>query len=309
MFKFIDIENNELTSQIKSLILGDINDNNTELLQLIRNPIYEFNINQSSRMVNYYENKGFINSTRENERGKRRFSIIDTMLFNFSIWCKTNGYTDDFIRELNIRLNESEPSVKISSFEMMLMITSITLNIKDYWLKINTSNKEMLTDSVEIGFESLDNHRGFHFSEQLRSQFFNGMNSEGSLKLNGKSTKFLQPFIYNIDKYRNRLGLPLISEENFRLINEFGISAKLIDLGDAKKLNRLPIDYLSKKYDILLEQEDNSLFGIEIKYLGENNYIPTNIRRELVVKNIEELKNMLEQEIKMVVKMRKKFIK
>ena len=303
------LEDNELTNQVKSLILSDLANDNMELLELMRNPSYEFNINQSSRMVNYYENKGFINSTRENERGKRRFSLIDTMLFNFSICSKVNGFSDDFIRELNIRLDESEPSVKITSFEMMLMITGITLNIKDYWLNINTSNKEKLTDPIAIDFESLDTNRGFHSSEQLRNQFFNGMHGEGSLKLNGKSTKFLQPFIYKIDKYRKRLGLPLISESNFRLINEYGMGTKLIDESDAKKLNKLPIEELTKSYDILLERDDNSLFGIEIKYLGKNNYIPSNIRGEFLVKDMDELKNAVEREIKMIEKVRKKFTK
>ena len=308
MFKYFNIENNELTNEIKSLILSDINKNNTELLQLIQNPIYEFNINQSSRMINYYESKGFIFSSRQNDKGKRRFSITDVMIFQFSMHLKFIGYSEDFIKELNIRLNEPDPSFKISEFELMLVISSISLNIKDYWLTIESSNKEQLTDSIAINFQSKNSDSSFYFSEKIRQQFFNGLNGQGSLKLSGKTTKFLPPYIYNIDKYRKRLGIPLVSERNFQLINESGLSTKLIDESDAKKLNKLPIEYLTKKYDFLLEREDNSLYGIELKYLGKDNYIPSNIRNEILVKTFDDLKNALENEIKMIEKFRKKFI-
>lgn len=308
MFKSLKIEHNELTNQVKSLIMKDLAEDNTELLELIRNPIFEFDINQSSRMINYYESKGFISSTRENEKGKRRFSLKDAMIFHISMYLKFIGYSEDFIRELNIRLNESEPSENISAYELMLMITGITLNVKDFWIKIETSNKEKLTDSITIDFLSKDSEPSFHISEQIRQQFFNGMYGQGSLKLSGKTTKFLPPFIYNIDKYRKLLGITLVSERNFRLIAEAGFGNKLIDQSDANKLNKLPIEYLTKKYDILLEREDNSLFGIELKYLGKDNYIPPKIRTEVLVKNLDELKNALEQEIKMIEKFRKKFI-
>jgi DNA-binding transcriptional MerR regulator len=309
MLKRLKIEDNELTNQVKSLILSDLAADNTEFLELIRNPIFEFDTNQSSRMLNYYESKGFLRSTRETEKGKRRFSITDVMILQFSTWHKVIDFSEDFVRELNIQLNEPEPSERISAYELMLMITGITLNVKDFWLKIETLNKEKLTDSITIDFLSKDSDPSFHISEQLRQQFFNGMNGEGSLKLDGKSAKFLPPFIYNIDKYRKRLGLPLVSERNFRLIDEGGFSTKLIDESDANKLNKLPIEYLTKRYDILLEREDNSLFGIELKYLGKDNYIPPNIRTELLVKDLDDLRNALEQEIKMIEKLRKKFSK
>jgi hypothetical protein len=93
------------------------------------------------------------------------------------------------------------------------------------------------------------------------------------------------------------------------LIDEGGFSTKLIDESDANKLNKLPIEYLTKRYDILMEREDNSLFGIELKYLGKDNYIPPNIRTELLVKDLDDLRNALEQEIKMIEKLRKKFTK
>jgi DNA-binding transcriptional MerR regulator len=308
MFKYINTENNELTNEIKTLILSDINDNNTELLQLIRNSIFEFNINQSSRMINYYESKGFIFSSRQNDKGKRRFSITDVMIFQFSMHLKFIGYSEDFIKELNIRLNEPNPSFKISEFELILIISSISLNIKDYWLQIESSNKEQLTDSIAINFQSKNSDSSFYFSEKIRQQFFNGLNGQESLKLSGKTTKFLPPFIYNIDKYRKRLGIPLVSAKNFQLINESGLSTKLIDESDAKKLNKLPIEYLTKKYDFLLERDDNSLYGIELKYLGKDNYIPSNIRNEMLVKSFDDLIKVLEQEIKMIEKFRKKFI-
>jgi DNA-binding transcriptional MerR regulator len=259
-------------------------------------------------MINYYESKGFIFSSRQNDKGKRRFSITDVMIFQFSMYLKSNGYSEDFIKELNIRLNEPDPSFKISEFELVLMISSISLNIKDYWLTIESSNKEQLTDSIAINFQSKNSDSSFYFSEKIRQQFFNGLNGQESLKLSGKTTKFLPPFIYNIDKYRKRLGIPLVSAKNFQLINESGLSTKLIDESDAKKLNKLPIEYLTKKYDFLLEREDNSLYGIELKYLGKDNYIPSNIRNEILVKTFDDLKNALENEIKMIEKFRKKFI-
>ncbi len=275
------------------------------LMNLIRNPQFEFDLNLSSRMLNYHETNGFIRFHRVGTAGKRRFSLVNALGFQFSLYLKRMGFNNDEIAQLNEVLNIKDER-GVSDWEMVIYIGSATLGHVDIWIKLTPNIVPGAGKGNDIELTTDENEDYFHLSKELRETFFNG---QGNILLSGKSASFLPRFVYMIDKVRDQLGWEKLSPDNFKLVQEFGEekAEKFIDSNAVMVVNQLPPSEYSKIYDIIHRDEKGNHFGIEIKPLKINPQ--TRFRSDKLTTNVEELKQAIDAELRFLQRMKEKLSK
>ncbi len=273
------------------------------LMLLIRNPQFEFDLNLSSRMLNYHESNGFIRFHREGQAGKRRFSLVNAIGFQFSLYLKRIGLSNDEISDLNELLNSKDEN-GISDWDLVVYLGALAIGQFEVWLRKESNPIPINENKIKV--ESNGENDDFQLSNELRGTFFNG---QGNILLRGKSASFLPNLIYQVDKVRKNLGWDQLSSDNFTLIQEFGEekAEKFIDSEDVMVLNQLPITEYTKMYDIIHRDDKGNHFGIEIKFLKINP--KTKFRSDKLTSNIEELKQAIQDELRFFQKMREKLNK
>ncbi len=275
------------------------------LMHLIRNPQFEFDLNLSSRMLNYHETNGFIRFHREGTAGKRRFSLVNALGFQFSLYLKRMGLNNVEIAQLNEVLNKKD-GLGVSDWDMVIYIGSATLGHVDVWIKRTPNLIPGAGKGNDIELTTDKNEDCFHLSKELRETFFNG---QGNILLSGKSASFLPRFVYEIDKVRDQLGWDKLSPDNFKLVQEFGEekAEKFIDSNAVMVVNQLPPSEYTKIYDIIHRDEKGNHYGIEIKPLKINPQ--TRFRSDKLTTNVEELKQALDAELRFLQRMIEKLSK
>jgi DNA-binding transcriptional MerR regulator len=296
----------EYTEELKGLegLLKTQNESDG-LMNLIRNPQFEFDLNLSSRMLNYHETNGFIHFHREGTAGKRRFSLVNALGFQFSLYLKRMGLNNDEIAQLNEVLYKKDGR-GVSDWDMVIYIGSATLGHVDVWIKRTPNLIPGAGKGNDIELTTDENEEYFHLSKELRETFFNG---QGNILLSGKSASFLPRFVYEIDKVRDQLGWDKLSPDNFKLVQEFGVekAEKFIDSNAVMVVNQLPPSEYTKMYDIIHRDDKGNHFGIEIKPLKINPQ--TRFRSDKLTTNVEELKQAIDAELKFLQRMKEKLSK
>jgi DNA-binding transcriptional MerR regulator len=300
---YLQIEPTEDFTSIKKLL--NAQNEPDGLMNLIRNPQFEFDLNLSSRMLNYHESNGLIRFHREGTAGKRRFSLANALGFQFSLYLKRMGLNNDEIAQFNEVLNRRDER-GISDWDLVVYIGSLTISQVDIWIKRTINLIPGMGKGREIELTTDENEDFFHLSKELRETFFNG---QGNISLNGKTASFLPRFVLEIDKVRDHLGWEKLSSDNFKLVKEFGEekAEKFIDSNAVMALNQLPPSEYTKIYDIIHRNEKGNYFGIEIKYLKIKP--KTRFQSDKLTTNMEELKQAIEVELKFLEKMREKINK
>ncbi|MCL9980727.1 MAG: hypothetical protein NBV77_04705 [Bacteroidia bacterium] len=270
------------------------------LMNLIRNPQFEFDLNLSSRMLNYHESNGFIRFHREGTAGKRRFSLVNAIGFQFSLYLKRIGLSNDAIGQLNALLYEKSEN-GICDWDKVMYYGAITLSKTEVWVKRFPNSIPGSGKGNDIELTTEDSDEYFHLSKEIRENFFNG---QGNIILSGKSSSFLPKLVFEIDQVRDQLGWDKLSPDNFKLVKEFGEekAEKFIDSSAVMMLNQLPPSEYTKIFDIIHRDEKGNHFGIEIKPIKINPQ--TRFRSEKLTTNAEELKQAIEAELKFLQRMR-----
>jgi DNA-binding transcriptional MerR regulator len=299
----LQIEQTEELNAIEALL--KVQNESDGLMNLIRNPQFEFDLNLSSRMLNYHETNGFIRFHREGTAGKRRFSLVNALGFQFSLYLKRIGLSNDLIAQLNSLLNEKDEK-GICDWDKSVYFGAVALGIIEVKVKKLLSPIPGAGKGNDIELTTDENEDYFNLSKELRETFFNG---QGNILLSGKSASFLPRFVFEIDKLRNQLGWEKLSPDNFKLVQEFGEekAEKFIDSNAVMVLNQLPPSEYTKMFDIIHRDEKGNHFGIEIKPLKLNP--KTRFRSDKLTTNMEELKQAIEAELRFLQKMLEKLNK
>lgn len=298
--KYIDlVETTEiqiLTDRLADQMVPD------KLMELIQNPKYEFNSGQSSRMLNYYEQNGFLQFHREGS-GKRRLSLSNILSFKFCLYLKRHDLSNSKIAAIIEKLNEKDQK-GISEWDLLVYMCSTLISMHDFWLdKTENFNHDSIID-IKIFLSATESEHSFPLTQEIRDTFFNG---QGNMTLSGKSATFLPHFIYQIDFIRNKLKWPQLSPDNFKLISDFGEekAGNFIDTKASEAVNNLPISEYKKIFDILHKDEVGNIYGIEIKLLN----VGKNLQTDKLTTDLPELFDAIQQEIRFLQKMKLKLSK
>lgn len=299
----LNIEKSEQLTMLKEFL--EAQNEADGLMDIIRNPQFEFSLNLTSRMLNYHESQGFIRFHREGKAGKRRFSFVNALGFQFSQYLKRNGINNNLIAQLNEMLNEKGKH-GVSDWDLVVYYASVTIGLNEIWVKKSATPISGLGIGNDIELTTTENEDYFHLSKILRETFYNG---QGNLILTGKTPSFLPKFVFEIDKVRDQLGWDKLSPDNFKLVQEFGEgkAEKFIDSNAVMAINNLPVSKIEKMYDIIHQDEKGNWYGIDIKSLRINP--GKRIRFDKLTKSSEELAQAIEDEIKFLQKMRDKLSK
>ena len=276
----LEIWSSELLDKVQAYLNSEESKNGASLLRLIQNSNIEFDVNQSSRMLNYYEEKGFIKAYRIGN-GKRRFSMSDVLAFGFSLYLNQIGLPDAEIKKYNDLIHKKQKNGH-TEFDLAIFYAVVILGLEDLWLFRTEDNQQHL-----LTIRNREEKAYFALSEEIRKLL---SDPENKVFENARLFKFIPEFLNEIDKIRNQIGIPLLNEHLFNLSQEVGIEkvVKDFDLEQSNVLQQLPFNALKKKFKFYLKNEEDELFGINIELVGKREYIPSAFEGK-VFKSLEEL--------------------
>jgi DNA-binding transcriptional MerR regulator len=280
----LEIWSSELLDKVQAYLNSEESKNGASLLRLIQNSNIEFEVNQSSRMLNYYEEKGFIKAYRIGN-GKRRFSMSDVLAFGFSLYLNQIGLPDAEIKKYNDLIHKKQKNGH-TEFDLAIFYAVVILGLEDLWLFRSEDNQQHL-----LTIRNREEKAYFALSEEIRKLL---SDPENKVFENARLFKFIPEFLNEIDKIRNQIGIPLLNEQLFNLSQEVGIEkvVKDFDLENANVLQQLPFNALKKKFKFYLKNEEDELFGINIELVGKREYIPSAFEGK-VFKSLEELNDKI----------------
>lgn len=283
----IQLENSEILkkadSYIKKLQASD------GLMNLIINPKYEFNLNLSSRMLNYHDKNGFIKFHRDGDAGKRRFSLSNAVGFEFSMYLKSIGFKNSEITQYNEVLHEKDEN-GFSDLDKIVYFGSILFGLTELWVIQLPLLKTPLNYRNIIHLTTAHRNNSLNLNSLLRQMFFDDL---GNLKLSKKSQPFLRNYISEIDKCRGVLKLePLLDIQNGFVDSDYS-SQNPETLLYSKQFS---LSYYNKIYDLLYRDDKNNLFGIKIEHL-KTMHNPIYDSKVKLITKLEQLKQAIEEEI------------
>ncbi len=287
--KLLRYEHSEELSKVHQMLNST---KSKKLLELIQNPKFEFDIHQSSRMLNYFEKNGFIKFHREGN-GKRRFSLSNAVAFYFSQYLKELGKSNSEIAEI-IQVIDNPDNNGNSELDELIFIATLLLGNKE----LRVSLDEDAIDNISFKVRYDERKLNFSISKELRNIFFN---ENGITDTKGKLTNFLSLFLPEV--------ATLLGE-----MNPIDISSNAITKSDKLKssalsnslinLNQLPFSEYEGRYDIIHIDEDDNVFGIEVKQLKTS--INRNFKSEKITNTKDQLFKAIDDEINFLIKMKKK---
>ncbi len=287
--KLLRYEHSEELSKVHQMLNST---KSKKLLELIQNPKFEFDIHQSSRMLNYFEKNGFIKFHREGN-GKRRFSLSNAVAFYFSQYLKELGKSNSEIAEI-IQVIDNPDNNGNSELDELIFIATLLLGNKE----LRVSLDEDAIDNISFKVRYDERKLNFSISKELRNIFFN---ENGITDTKGKLTNFLSLFLPEV--------ATLLGE-----MNPIDISSNAITKSDKLKssalsnslinLNQLPFSEYEGRYDIIHIDEDDNVFGIEVKQLKTS--INRQFKSEKITNTKDQLFKAIDDEINFLIKMKKK---
>ncbi|MEI6697080.1 MAG: hypothetical protein WCO13_13560 [Bacteroidota bacterium] len=293
----IIFSNDSKIKLVEAKIISELKDNNLSFLRLIRNSSYEFDSNLSYRMLTYYSEQNIIRSFRASKKGKRKFSFSNIVSLEFALYLKKIGKQFEMIEQINNNIHKEDAKLKmLSPFDMAIMIASVFLSSQDFFLVLGESKMPGDGQSSKISLLSEGSEDNFNISAIIRKIT---QPDPDKSSLDVKTSNFFAEYTYNIDFIRNIVGMPLIDPENYKIINNIGVKQAIARMQRMDKLNINNLPFNNLLFDILYMNEENQLFGIEIKHLGQNYHIPEG-KQGLLVKTESDLFKMLLREMSMI---------
>lgn len=266
------------------------------LLELISNPKFEFDINQSSRMLNYFEKNGSIRFHREGN-GKRRFSLSNAIGFYISQFLKELGKSNFEISQIIDTINT--PNDKgISELVELIFVSTLLLGTKEFRIFQDEDNSNHSGNKLSLVVSSDYKETNFSISKVLRNLFFN---ENGSSVNKGKLISFLSLYLPEVLELLKEMNQLDINNNEIPKLNNANLGPSINSFAN---LNQLPFAEYEGRFDIIHVDQDDNVFGIEIKQLKIASI--RNVKSEKITVNKEQLNKAIDDEINFLIKMKKK---
>ncbi len=259
---------------------------------------YEFKTKLSAKQLNYYTASGIIGGVRLTSQGKRRFSFIDRIIVDLMMHLKALNYSDDDAKRAKEILQkfdyakryQDDGKIAYDQIDILVLMAAATLGKKDI---VITWNKE--NDNLQAFVNTNPIEESFNISKTIRDILFN---NDGKLNLDKKSEPFIYDFLYRVDELRETLNFDQLCPEKYVILKEIKGSnaSSYYEFNDISRLNIEPFDVLEKKYNYIYLNHSNSLFGININYLGEVSKSHSN--DEKLIKELEFLLDKIRNSLK-----------
>ena len=264
------------------------------LYSLLSDHSYLFDIDLSSRMLNYYESQGLLTFHRIG-KGKRRFSFTDIITYKIAQFIKDSNNNATAVPKLVQELNRISRAGS-SLINDCLALACILIGVRNLWVGIFFDSESsvfqiLVTDKQKNGYFDISNM----ICEVILSK-------EAKLEINSNSIKKLS-FGYELNKVIEKLRekskhsafiSPNNSESNRYWKDKINDnSTKSIQ----KFFSQRALNNLKQEFDLLYLDRNENLLGIAIKNIGSNYQDLRN--NEIVSETIEELTEAFRREIKL----------
>jgi hypothetical protein len=280
----VNFAGNAIAAMAFDAIMDRLSDEKFVLLDVMRESAYEFkNKKYSSRMLNHYENNGWVLANRNNPIGKRKFSLFGMLFLNLNVefygsLAKYNLNSKDNYEVLRNEFDfaKSVAGDLITPFELICLI-AISLHRVAFIDPQITSNK----NDVIITFSP--NNKGYSdFSKSIFDYIGEwSRNKTQSSKIKNSNTpdEFLVWLVYYIDQLRSKIGVNLLLPElynNLRVKNVIHVNQShrnIVANTDLFTLGEALMNHITDTKKRLVVDEDKNCYAVELKYLGKQNLI------------------------------------
>jgi DNA-binding transcriptional MerR regulator len=265
------------------------------IVSLLSDHSYLFDIDLSSRMLNYYESQGLLTFHRIGN-GKRRFSFTNIISYKIAQHIKDSNNNNNnasavpkLVQELN-KVSRAGSSI----LNDCLALACILIGVRNLWVGFffdaeSSVFQILVTDKQKNGYFDLSNI----VCEVI-------LNKEAKMDFNSNSIK-KSSFGYElsklIDKLRQKSKHPAFispnnseSNQNWKdRINDNSIKSI------QKFYSQRPLNSLKREFDLLYLDGNDNLLGIAIQNIGSNYQDFRN--NKIVSETIEELTEAFRREI------------
>ena len=262
-----------------------------EILDLIRDRNYELDTRHSSRMLNYWDEKGYVFAGRNGERGKRRFSLIDALNLEHAILSDNSRDIKNKLDQDSIMHVGFEKFQNITAMEFFILVSISLFGVRDIHLNRDFTNYKNGYVKQYISYEITEQPEHEWIMNVSQTVIEKLVDTNG--KLNMKNADVLAKQMLDfVTSMRKKLKIQPIHLENkgqnHELVFEELVATK-------------PINYLSRSNDFLYKSEDQDLIGINITYLGRNKTVIPDDEKYLE-HNLDEILERLKAKIKAMIK-------
>jgi DNA-binding transcriptional MerR regulator len=263
-----------------------------QLHSLLTDHTYLFDINLSSRMLNYYESLGMLTFHRIGS-GKRRFSFSDSISFRIAQYLKDAGLSSASVEKVIKEINKSN-KVGESILSDCLSLATILIGKSDLWVAFSKDQDDFqltITDKKQEGY--------FDLSDIVQAVLISNVSSFDPYNNLIKKSNFAYDLGNLIDKFRRKSKLDFLQTPNSPVSNQ-SWKEKINENSKSSIKNLIsqqPIDKLKREFDLLYLDANDNLIGVSIKNIGSNYQ---GIRdHKIVSQSIEELVDAYRSEIEL----------
>ena len=262
------------------------------LHSLLTDHTYLFDINLSSRMLNYYESLGILTFHRIGS-GKRRFSFTDSISFRIAQYLKDAGLNSTGVEKVIKEISKTN-KVGESILSNCLSLATILIGKSDIWVAFSKDQDAFqltITDKKQEGY--------FDLSNIVQAVLISSVSNLDPNNNSIKKSNFAYDLGNLIDKFRRKSKLDFLQTPNSPVSNQSW--KEKIDGNSISSIKNLisqqPIDKLKREFDLLYLDAKDNLIGVSIKNIGSNYQ---SIRdHKIVSQSIEELVDAFRSEIEL----------
>ena len=288
---------NQNENKVLYQILLDLTQGKMDFLKLIQDPNYGFNDGLSPRMRSWYDEKGLLISDRNPEKqGKRKLSFINKVWFELVVYCKDKKIKFDTIKSFKDILMQPIPKYDFTLLELYTLTALCNLNLEDYFMKLDLWGFPLI--SANISPDIPERRSYVNLSRLLRESLFhsddiNDVYEDRYMKyylINeynpAQDKNFTTNLVRFIDIVRKKLSLPTLAD------NESYQDYKALYIA----LSYKPLSKLRKRWDFIIEDGKDNLFGVDIKFVGKSKFI-NSLDQKAVISSDEEVIKAIKDEM------------
>lgn len=265
-----------------------------QLYSLLNDHAYLFDIDLSSRMLNYYEAQGLLIFHRIGN-GKRRFSFTNIISYKIAQHIKDATINASVVSKLVQELNKVNKAGS-SFLNDLLALASILIGVRDLWVGFlfdseHNNFQVVVSDKQKNGYFDLSNVlREVLFSKEAK--FDANSNSIKKMSFGFELSKLIDnlrqkskhsAFTSPNNSGSNRLWKDKINDNSTKSIHKF--------------FSQRPLNSLKREFDLFYLDTNNNLVGVAIKNIGSNYQDLRN--NDIVSETIEELTEAFRREIEL----------
>jgi DNA-binding transcriptional MerR regulator len=265
------------------------------LVSLLSDHSYLFDIDLSSRMLNYYESQGLLTFHRIGN-GKRRFSFTNIISYKIAQHIKdSNNNNASAVPKLVQELNKVSRAGS-SILNDCLALACILIGVRNLWVGFffdaeSSVFQILVTDKQKNGYFDLSNivcevilskeAKLDTNSNSIKKLSFGYELSKliDKLRQKSKHSAFISPSNSNSNRYWN----DRINDNSTKSIQKF--------------YSQRPLNSLKREFDLLYLDSNDNLLGIAIQNIGSNYQDLRN--NEIVSETIEGLTEAFRREIEL----------